>query len=136
MQDLLLAGENATLIPRGSFIASHSWRKTGASALAKVMPQGMFTIKTWGMWASVSSAERYVDIRHFDNHPAITEFYDWLINPALFSFKFVDVPQAALADADVEDVFTTDAGALVAEADPSVLGDDDTEFWAPGARLS
>eukprot|EP01047_Picozoa_sp_COSAG01_P112456 COSAG01_NODE_41212_length_454_cov_1.033803_1_plen_114_part_00 len=95
-----------------------------------------FTIPHWYYTNEELPALKARCLRHFDNHPAITEFYDWLVNPALFSFQFVDVPPAALADADAEDVFTTDAGALVVDADPSALGDDEPELWPPGARLS
>jgi hypothetical protein len=47
----------------GTFISSHSWRKCGASAAARLQID-WHTIMCWGMWISHASAEKYVDHKY------------------------------------------------------------------------
>jgi hypothetical protein len=128
MRELLLPDGGADLIPPGSYLSSHSWRKSGASALAKV-GCSMFTIKTWGMWKSTSSAERYVELRYFDAHPQIQIVFDWLCRSDSFSIKFAEVPREALNDADTEDIHMSASDDPALTADPATLGDGDEGTW-------
>jgi hypothetical protein len=77
---VIIAGESvqpASFLPPGTFIASHSWRKSGASAYA-ASPRGEWnSILKWGGWASAKNAERYVD-RRFTHDPVTHDFWDWL----------------------------------------------------------
>jgi hypothetical protein len=128
MRDLLLPNGGAALIPPGSHISSHSWRKAGASSLAKAACS-WFVIKTWGMWLSTTSAERYVELRYYDSHPLMRSIFDWLCDPARFSVQFAHLPDAVLRAADSEDVVITNDGSTALSLDPLVLGDHDADAW-------
>jgi hypothetical protein len=52
----ILPPEDTPDVAQGTFISSHSWRKTGASALASFC--SLFQVKRWGMWKTTSSCER------------------------------------------------------------------------------
>ena len=58
-------GLDQSCLPPHAWVGSHSWRKAGASILAS-MNVSLLTVKAWGMWASTSSAECYVD-PHYAN---------------------------------------------------------------------
>jgi len=82
-----------SFLPPGTFIASHSWRKTGASANAASPRCNWNSIMKWGGWASAKNAERYVDRKFV--HDAIThDFWDWLYTG---SFIFHVLPAELLA---------------------------------------
>ena len=66
-------------IATGTFISSHSWRKTGASALALFC--SLFHVKNWGMWKSTSSCERYIDDTFTDPDGFMKALFDWMSSP-------------------------------------------------------
>jgi hypothetical protein len=66
-------------IAAGSFVGSHSFRKTGASALAALRVPWQ-VIKKWGMWRTSDSAERYVN-DDYEASSFLRSFFDWLVDP-------------------------------------------------------
>ena len=74
MRELLPLDEIPDVV-QGTFISSHSWRKTGASALAGYL--SLFAVNRWGMWKSTASCERYVG--DFDDPDQfMREIFDWV----------------------------------------------------------
>ena len=62
----------------GSFVSSHSFRKTGAVAAARTLCEFNNAIKPWGHWKSVTSAERYVADEHYAVGEVAVELFDFL----------------------------------------------------------
>jgi hypothetical protein len=89
----------ASFLPPTTFIASHSWRKFGASAVFVAPGSDWGRIMRWGMWAAVSSAQRYVN-HIFEHQPFAVAFYDWMF--VLGEFEFTKV-QASLLSMDADD---------------------------------
>ena len=89
----------ASFLPPTTFIASHSWRKFGASAVFVAPGSDWGRIMLWGMWAAVSSAQRYVN-HLFEHHPFAVAFYDWMFVTGRFDFTEV---QASLLSIDADD---------------------------------
>jgi hypothetical protein len=75
---VILPPEETPDIADGTFISSHSWRKTGASALAIFC--SLFKVKSWGMWASTSSCEKYVDETYQDPDGFMQSLFDWVVS--------------------------------------------------------
>eukprot|EP01050_Picozoa_sp_SAG11_P030308 SAG11_NODE_8911_length_963_cov_3.038194_1_plen_277_part_01 len=65
-------------MPEGSFISSHSWRKTGASAYAASQGDWHLLMR-WGMWKAIASAEAYIN-RDFQHDPIVSEIFSWLFS--------------------------------------------------------
>ena len=85
MKELLHRGD--TGVPLGTFISSHSWRKAGASAAARLQID-WHTIMCWGMWVSHASAEKYVDPRYlFDR--VLADIFDFLMNVRTPQLEFL-----------------------------------------------
>jgi hypothetical protein len=76
---VILPPEETPDIAAGTFISSHSWRKTGASALALFC--SLFNVRKWGMWKTVSSCERYVDDTFTDPDGFMKALFDWMSSP-------------------------------------------------------
>jgi hypothetical protein len=74
---VILPPEEIPDVAAGTFISSHSWRKTGASALATFC--SLFKVKSWGMWASTSSCEKYVDDTYQDPDGFMRSIFDWMV---------------------------------------------------------
>ena len=72
----ILPPEETPDITQGTFISSHSWRKTGASALANFC--SLFQVKRWGMWKSTSSCEKYIDDTFQCPDNFMHELFDWM----------------------------------------------------------
>jgi hypothetical protein len=62
----------------GTFISSHSWRKCGASAAARLQID-WHTVMCWGMWVSHASAEKYVDHKYMWDR-ILASLFDFLMN--------------------------------------------------------
>ena len=63
-------------IPQGSFVSSHSWRRTGASGFAAA--KGDWHVLTrWGMWKVHASAEAYVN-SEFQPDSIFVQLYEFL----------------------------------------------------------
>jgi len=98
MDGLLVTGlAESFMMGDGSHISSHSWRKAGASALAAIGASWQ-AIKLWGMWASTTSAERYVDNRYTVG-PAARLLFDWILE---YGQHTPAVPTSAQYTADDE----------------------------------
>ena len=76
MSEILDYGQ--LFIPDGSFISSHSWRRTGASAFAACRGDWHLLMR-WGMWRAIASAQAYVNL-DFLPDPVILEIYPWLFS--------------------------------------------------------
>jgi hypothetical protein len=72
----ILPPEDTPDVAQGTFISSHSWRKTGASALASFC--SLFQVKRWGMWKTTSSCERYIDDTFQCTGTFMRELFDWM----------------------------------------------------------
>ena len=62
----------------GSFVSSHSLRKTGAVAAARTLCEFNNAIRPWGHWKSVTSAERYVADELYVVGVVADELFDFL----------------------------------------------------------
>jgi hypothetical protein len=65
-------------IPEGSFVSSHSWRKTGASAFAACRGDWLLLMR-WGMWKAIASAQAYVNLE-YQPDPVIPLIFPWLFS--------------------------------------------------------
>ena len=74
-----LLDSNALFIAPGSFVSSHSWRKTGASAFA-ALNGDWHVIKRWGHWLPSNSAESYINDR-YQNDPIFRLLFAFLLAP-------------------------------------------------------
>ena len=73
---IILPPEETPDIAQGTFISSHSWRKTCASALACFC--SLIQVKRWGMWKTTSSCERYIDETFECADSFMPELFDWM----------------------------------------------------------
>jgi len=86
MKELLNRSDSG--VPLGTFISSHSWRKAGASAAARLKID-WHTIMCWGMWKSHNSAEKYIDPTYmFDR--VLASIFDFLMNVQTPQLEFLD----------------------------------------------
>ena len=76
MDDLL--DYDQLFIPDGSFISSHSWRRTGASAFA-ALGGDWHLLMRWGMWRAIASAQAYVNL-DFQPDPIVVQIFPWLFS--------------------------------------------------------
>ena len=93
-------------IPEGSFISSHSWRRTGASAYAACRGD-WHLLKRWGMWRAITSAEAYINLDYAPD-PIVMEIFPWLFN--LAGQQLVAVPGAlyeSISDLAGDGLFAT-----------------------------
>ena len=65
-------------IPEGSFVSSHSWRKTGASAFAACRGDWQLLMR-WGMWKAIASAQSYVNL-DYQPDPVFPMLFPWLFS--------------------------------------------------------
>lgn len=77
--DTILPSSELADVVGGTFISSHSWRKTGACTLSLFCSS--FTVKRWGMWKSLASVDSYVDDGYEDPADWLRSLFDWL-NPS------------------------------------------------------
>ena len=73
-----LLDDRQLFVPEGSFISSHSWRKTGASAFAACRGDWHILMR-WGMWRAMASAESYVN-QAFVPDAIFLGIFPWLFN--------------------------------------------------------
>ena len=62
----------------GSFISSHSFRKTGAVAAARTLCEFFNAIMPWGHWKTVKSVMLYVADETFEVGPLSQELFDFM----------------------------------------------------------
>jgi hypothetical protein len=75
MKGLHVLDRSDSEIQLGAFISSHSWRKAGASAAARLKID-WHTIMCSGIWKSHNSAEKYIDPTYlFDR--VLASFFDF-----------------------------------------------------------
>ena len=78
-----LLDSDELFIAPGSFVSSHSWRKTGASAFG-ALNGDWHVIKRWGHWLSSNSAESYINGK-FRNDPIFRLLFEFLLAPSAVS---------------------------------------------------
>ena len=110
-----LLDSNDLFIAPGSFVSSHSWRKTGASAFA-ALNGDWHVIKRWGHWLSSSSAESYINDK-FQTDPIFRLLFEFLLAPsATAAMDWAWAGYVTAADLAADGVFGAD-GPI--DADPA-----------------